>query len=363
MFQHPMNIIPHGVSFFHTFLKIKVIKMRNPNGYGTVAKLSGNRRAPYIVKKTVGWDDKGHPIYDIIGYAETREAGNMMLADYNRNPWDVDRAKITLEQLFDLWKEKKSVKLGGANRAALFAAYKHCATYWDKPYKQIRSYHMQDTIDHCGLGYSTQASIKNLWGHLDRFAVEMDIITRTYSGALTSDPIPTTSRKPFTAAEIAQLWARQTEPWVDTVLILLYTGWRISEFLGLRREDINLAAGTMTGGIKTNAGKNRVVPIHPKIHPLVELRLADSGSRLICFNGEPCSDDRYRKIWGNIMGTLGMNHTPHECRHTFESMLDSAGGNRKCIDLLMGHASRDTGNRVYNHKTLGELKATINLIP
>lgn len=87
--------------------------MRNPNGYGTVAKLSGQRRRPYIVKKTVGWNEKRQPIYDIIGYAETREAGNIMLAEYNRDPWDVDRAKITLQQLFDLWKEKKAPEAGG----------------------------------------------------------------------------------------------------------------------------------------------------------------------------------------------------------------------------------------------------------
>lgn len=67
--------------------------MRNPNGYGTVAKLSGKRRRPYIVKKTVGWNEKRQPIYDIIGYAETREAGNIMLAEYNRDPWDVDGRK------------------------------------------------------------------------------------------------------------------------------------------------------------------------------------------------------------------------------------------------------------------------------
>ena len=45
-----------------------------------------------------------------------------------------------------------------------------------------------------------------------------------------------------------------------------------------------------------------------------------------------------------------------------ETQLDSAGANRKCIDLLMGHVSKDTGNRVYNHKTLDELKATVELI-
>lgn len=140
--------------------------MRNPNGYGTVAKLSGQRRRPYIVKKTIGWNDKGHPIYDIIGYAETREAGNIMLAEYNRDPWDVDRAKITLQQLFDLWKEKKAPKLGESNRSSLCSAFKHCSAYVNKPYKQLRSYQMQETIDGCGKGYSTQAAIKNLWGEL-----------------------------------------------------------------------------------------------------------------------------------------------------------------------------------------------------
>ena len=74
--------------------------MRNPNGYGTVARLSGNRRRPFIVKKVADWKENGQPIYCIIGYAETREAGNMLLAEYNRDPWDVDRAKMTLQQLF-----------------------------------------------------------------------------------------------------------------------------------------------------------------------------------------------------------------------------------------------------------------------
>ena len=336
--------------------------MRNPNGYGTVAKLSGNRRRPFIVKKVIGWNDKGHPIYEIIGYTETREAGNMLLAEYNRDPWDVDRAKITVKELFELWKEKKAPKLGESNRSSLCSAFKHCSALWEKPYKQIRSYQMQETIDGCGKGYSTQAAIKNLWGHLDRFALEMDIINRCFSDLLTSDPIPPTSRLPFSKDEVKKVWAHQEQPWVDTVLILIYSGWRISELLNLKPEDIDLQAGTMKGGTKTKAGKNRLVPIHSKIRPLVEARLAESGPRLISYNGKACSQTQYRIFWADIMKALGMNHTPHECRHTFESQLDSARANRKCIDLLMGHVSKDTGNRVYNHKTLDELKAAVEMI-
>ena len=128
--------------------------MRNPNGYGTVARLAGHRRRPFIVKKVAKWKENGQPIYSVIGYAETREAGNMLLAEYNRDPWDVDRAKLTLQQLFDLWKEKKAPKLGESNRSSLCSAFKHCSTLAGKPYKQIKSFHMQDTIDGCRKGYT-----------------------------------------------------------------------------------------------------------------------------------------------------------------------------------------------------------------
>ena len=73
--------------------------MRNPNGYGSVVKLSGNRRRPFVVRKTTGWDKRGYPIYDIIGYTETREDGMIMLAQYNKDPWDVDKSRLTLDQL------------------------------------------------------------------------------------------------------------------------------------------------------------------------------------------------------------------------------------------------------------------------
>ena len=90
--------------------------MKNPNGYGSVVKLSGNRRKPFWVRKTTGWNDEGHPIYETIGYCVTREEGNILLAEYNKNPWDVDRIKITLQELFDLWLEKRFNKIEKKNQ-------------------------------------------------------------------------------------------------------------------------------------------------------------------------------------------------------------------------------------------------------
>ncbi len=347
--------------------------MKNPNGYGSVVRLSGNRRRPFWVRKTIGWNEKGHPVYETIGYTVTREEGNMLLAEYNKNPWDVDGVKITLQELFDLWLDKKASKLGKSNQSSLKSAYNHIKKLSSMKYREIRSFHMQDCIDFCGKGYSTQGAIKNLWGHLDRFALELDVITRMYSELLTSDPIPQTSRERFSDAEIKKIWkiyldaekgknfGKVPVEWIDTVLIFLYSGFRISELLTMKTKNICLNERTFKGGIKTSAGKNRIVPIHSQIFPLVQNRLDAESEFFININRKQISQTTYRKYWSELMNFLHIKKTPHECRHTFESILDSKGANRKCIDLMMGHVSKDIGNRVYNHKTLEELKTAIEL--
>lgn len=331
--------------------------MKNPNGYGTVTKLSGNRRKPWIVKEGISGRQKP------IGYTATKEEGMILLAQYNNDPWDIEADKITLQELFDLWEEKRAVKLGTSNRSSLKSAYKHCSKLGKVRYKQIKSYQMQDCIDSCGCGYSTQGAIKNLWGHLDRFALELDIISKRCSDLLTSDPIPETTKEIFTDEEVSRLWENQNFPWVDSVLFFLYTGFRISEMIDLRTETVNLQEWTLTGGTKTAAGKNRLIPIHSKIQSIVQKRFEQSKSGyLFEYNGKKLNQTQYREFWAAVMEALKMDHTPHECRHTFRSRLDSAGANKVCIDRLMGHKSKGTGERVYTHKNIEELRLNIELI-
>lgn len=334
-----------------------MIHMKNPNGYGTVTKLSGNRRKPFIVKEGISGRQKP------IGYAATREEGLIMLANYNKTPWDIDTDKVTLQELYDLWLEKRGGKLGSSNRASLKSAYNYCSRLGKVRYNQIKSYQMQDCIDGCGKGYSTQGAIKNLWGHLDRFAMELDIISKCCSDLLTSEPIPETTKKVFTDEEVSRLWDNKKLEWVDSVLFFLYTGFRISEMIELKTSNIDLEVGTMIGGTKTAAGKNRIVPIHSKIQSIVQYHVEHSQSGyLFEYNGKKLNQTQYREIWNAIMNKLQMNHTPHECRHTFRSRLDSAGANKVCIDRIMGHKSKGTGERVYTHKNIEELKMNIELI-
>ena len=79
-----------------------MVFMKLPNGYGSVVKLSGKRRNPYLVRKTIGWHfdkekDKQVQDFIIIGYAPTRAEGLQMLADYNKNPFDTKAAKMTFD--------------------------------------------------------------------------------------------------------------------------------------------------------------------------------------------------------------------------------------------------------------------------
>lgn len=336
--------------------------MKNPNGYGTVVKLSGNRRNPFAVRKTIGWNEKGHPIYKPIGYTATREEGLILLAEYNHNPYDVDMHKITVEEVYQMWSEREFSKMGKSNVASLKSAWKHCSVVYKMKYKELKAYQMQDCIDNCGCGYSTQGAIKNLFGHLDRFAMELDIIVKMNSILTSAPPIPETSKVPFTDDEVKTVWKVKEKEWVDSVLVFLYMGWRISELLSIKIEKVDLDQKIIVSGTKTKNGKDRVVPIHPKILPFIQRRYDEGNEYLFAYNGKRCSTAKYYLIWDEIMKELQLEHTPHECRHTFRSRLDSAGANSKCMDLLMGHKSKEVGKRVYTHKTIEELRETINLL-
>lgn len=341
------------------------MRKRNPNGYGCVTKLKGNRLRPYCIKVTVK-DSNGLSKQVIIGYAETLQKANILLAEWNNRHWYIDRDKITLNDLYQKWLKVKAPNLGASHRATLKSAYNHCSKYYSSIYRKLRSYHMQECVDECPAGYRTKRNIKTLFSHLDALAYELDIIDKMYSQLIVfNDTIPETTRTPFTQEQIDKLWSMvDKEPYVDTVLIYIYTGFRLRELLDMKIDSqVNLDEWYLQGGSKTAAGKGRIVPIHPRIRPLIQNLVDQNATYLFTTKkGFKFHQTSYYDIWNKIMDKLSIHKTVHETRHTFETNLDNAGANRKCIDMLMGHKSPDIGNRVYNHKTLEQLRDTINLL-
>lgn len=344
--------------------------MRLPNGYGSTYKLSGNRRRPWIARKTIGWSDEGKQLYQIIGYFKDRPEALQALAEFNKNPYSVEAAKITFAEIYERWKEENYRGKLDRRERSRFAPYKaafaRSAPLHDMIFVEIRKAHMQPIIDTCEKGYETKKKIKGLFNQLYQYALENDITKNNYARFV---KIPgeeaETTRRPFSQAEIDLLWDNLGRmDYIDTVLIMIYTGLRPGELMEIETANIFLDKRYMRGGFKTRAGKNRVIPINKKIHPLIEARL--SGGEYLIMNPTTGQRETYwnynNKKWKQLMEQLQMNHRPHDCRHTFASLMDTAGANKLCIKRIIGHKSQDLTDRVYTHKEIQELIAAVDMI-
>jgi len=343
--------------------------MRRANGTGGVIKLSGNRRRPYEARVTVGHYPNGRQIGKAIGYYATRDEATAALIEYVKSPYDIDTKHITMAEVFVLWlKQVKEVgRLAAGTIRTLRSGYKHCKPLYDKPYATIKAHMMQSCIDNCGQGYGVQQKIRNLFYNLDKYAYEYDIINKKYSEILVTDSPNAKEKKIFSDGEVITLLENIDKPWVDTVIILLYSGWRISELLGLLKKNVVIdpsgkTVNYMQGGIKTKAGKDRMVPIHSAILPLIKNRLSTCNTHLIEYDGKPVPYSSYLRHFCKLMDTLKMKHTIHETRHTFGTWLDLTRPSPACANKLMGHVCDDVRLRVYTHKNMEELRDTIELI-
>lgn len=341
--------------------------MKNPNGYGSVYKLSGKRRKPFGVRKTIGWDGNGKQLYQNIGYYKTRPEAMMALAEYNKNPYSVEASTVTFAELYDKWSmDKFNDKTSKSTINGYSAAYKLSSEIYDVKFVEIKKPHMQSVVDKCERGWATKKKIKVLFNQLFKFALENDIVTKDYSAFVDIGENETEStRKPFTSEEIQKLWDNvHRMDFIDTILIMIYTGMRPGELILIETTNVDIQNRSMIGGIKTSAGKNRIIPINEKIVPFIEHWYNKEHKFLIVNHEENQMKywNYYEEKWKKIMIQLEMEHLPHDCRHTFASLMDSAGANKLCIKRIMGHASKDITDKVYTHKDIEELKEAVNMI-
>lgn len=333
--------------------------MRNPNGYGTVFKLSGNRRRPWVAKASAVYDDTGKGKQPPIGYFKTKKEAVEALAAFNTNPYDLDGDKMTFSELYTAWYESKCETINSSSLKGFRWGYNKSAPLHDKVYSSLRVPDFQKIIDSGDYSSNGKITIRNLYRKLDKYALEHDLITKGYAGFVEVHSTKIKKEKhPFSNTEINRVWTESGDRFIDGILILLYTGMRAGELMSLENKNIFLEKNYMRGGEKTEFGKERVIPIHHRIKPLIEKYKTNEKY----FMNDYYDVSGYGKIFRKKMTELGMHHTSHECRHTVRSELDRVGANKVSIDLIMGHKSQGVGERHYTHKTIQELINTIELI-
>lgn len=348
--------------------------MKMANGMGSVYKLSGKRRNPWIARKTKGWDldeatGKAKQLYITIGYFPTRQEALTALVNYNNNPYDIETNTITFEEVYERWSVAHFQTIVPSAQRTWVSAFNHSKPLHKMRMRDIRANHLEGAIKEAKVGDSTKQRMKSLYNLMYKYALKYEIVDKDY--AALCDNVkrgkPTIVRVPYTDLEIATLWENVTFPFVDMVLIGIYSGWRPQELSILQIADIDLEAWTYYGGLKTDAGRNRCVPIHPLVRDLVKVNYEKAvamGSAYL-FNDESGQQgthltyDKYRGRFNKINKKLGMSHRPHDTRHTFITRAKDVNVNEYILKLMVGHSIEDVTEKVYTHRTMQQLQEEI----
>jgi integrase len=343
-----------------------VIKIRLPNGYGSIHKLSGNRRKPWAVRITVEYTDDGTQKYKYIGYYVTRPEAIAALADYNTNPYDLSKRKLTYAEVYDKYCQGRYLDKDDSIPNQYVAAFNRSTNLHDMTFTEIRTGNIQDAIDDCDKGYASKKNVKILANLLFKYALANDLVVKNYA-ELTKLPLQENSNKhkPFTSDELKTLWKNTNDYGVRFALIYCYSGLRPTELLRIKTENVFLEERYMLGGMKTAAGKNRAIPIAEKIYQFIvdwynpqnEYLITDEKSEHI----GTYDILRYR-YWERSPIIKQMDHLPHDGRHTCATLLNNANIPEVIIQKILGHAGKNITQKVYTHKTIKQLIDAINLI-
>lgn len=370
-------------------------RRRLPNGFGQITEIKGaNLRKPFRASVTVGKDDEGRCIKKLLkpeAYFETYNDAYTALLEYNKNPYDLDVA-ITVKQLYDEWSTEYFATITESAQRTVRAAWDFCSELYSMRVKDIRPRHIKGVMQngtklyrgeqHSTTPYS-QGRIKSLFNLMLDYAMEHEIVVVNYARTfdITDDVIKEQDRMkrahiPYTSEEMQILWDHADSiEWVDVMLIQCYSGWRPQEIGLIELDRVDIANWFFQGGMKTDAGIDRVVPIHTKIRPLVKRhydKAVSLGSKYL-FN---CTDtkthrssymltyDKYQQRYNKVRDFLHLNpeHRAHDGRKHFITMAKDAKVDEYAIKYMAGHQIADITEKVYTVRKPEWLQSEIEKI-
>ena len=371
--------------------------MAGKRGRGEGSVTYDRRRKRYRARVTIGWETneetgRTKQIVKTLGSNyKTKGEATSALAEYLKNPYDLNNKDITFEQLYKKWfdeyidtDEHESIKY------RVKVAYRYCSLIYNKKFREITIIDMKDCIYKgtatCVRGKykgeqrlaspQSKEIIKYLFNHIYDYALEARLVERNYAREFTLDKKVFQekeknykSKVPFSKEEIDKLWKSiEFVPFADMIVYACYSGWRPTELIKLKIKDVDLKNGFVKGGMKTSAGKNRLVPIHPLVSSIVEkyYKEAKSVGSDYLFNdvnnkfGIGLSYDQYLSRFNKVMNALHFRTeiTPHYTRHTFITKAKSreVNMNEYVLKIIVGHDVGDLTEHVYTHRELNDLK-------
>lgn len=327
--------------------------MRLPNGFGRITKIRNQKlRKPYRVMVTVGKDHNGRPIGRILkpeGYFKTYNEAYVALVKYHDNPYDLD-SMITMNELYNKWSEQHFEKLKSeGTKQNITSTWKKATGIYNMQVREVRTRHLKGCIDRADATITVKKRLKTIFNMMFDYAVMYDLVDKNYARELRLDLTDEHEHHiAFTEEELEILWQNITYPFVDVLLIQCYSGWRPREILNIKTNKINLDQNIIIGGMKTEAGKERIVPIHPAIRDLIVGKYHIDNEYLI-----EASYDTYRRGLIKIYKEFGLNpdHKPHDGRKTFVTLAKKYNVDEYAIKRIIGHSISDLTEDVYTERS------------
>lgn len=379
--------------------KAKPKRRRLPNGFGSITELKNqNLRNPFWARVCVGKTPFGKPILKPLKpqsmFATYNEA-YQALVDYNRNPYDLD-VSMTVRELYEKWTDFYFENKNESSKRTITSAWAYCSSVYNMRAKDIRARHIKGCMDE---GYrietkgnrkgekilptaGTKARIKSLFNLMLDYALEYEIVDKNYARTfdISEDIVREKEESKrghiiFSDSEMQILWDNVGKvKYVDWILIQCYMGWRPQELAILKLDDVDLNNWTITGGMKTDAGKQRTVPIHSKIKELVQENydFAESIESGYLFNAKgqthagswKLTYDKYANRFTQAIKELDLkeDHRPHDSRKTFVTMAKKAGMDDNAIKAIVGHKAQDITESAYTERDVEWLRKDIEKI-
>jgi len=351
-------------------------KKARGNGQGTAYKRKGC--STWTASVVIGWrtpeDDtkKPVPIKRTKGGFKTKKEALVYCDALQKSIQE--RKHLTLQAVFEEWKEKYSDRIAASTMAGYLSAYKHFSALHDILIENISAQNLQDCMDLCPAGKRTHQVMKViaglLWGYaFDSNYVERDITKNLYTGKGKSE-----QRDPISEEEVEIIrQAIGKEKYAEYIYSLCYLGFRPGEFLALTKSDLHHKDGVtyLVGGSKTDAGKDRPVPIPSAISGIILQRLNVDGTDLLFpqyqtnrkgeFIGyKKMSHDYFNKhVFKPMMNKLGIDDgkVPYCARHTYSDKLKDAEGDDKTKAKIFGHTDYEFTKKRYQSTNIQEIKA------
>lgn len=360
--------------------KRKARRRRLPNGFGQISEIKGqNLRKPFRAMVTVGKNENGRPICKMLkpeAYFATYNEAYEALMEYNKAPYAKD-SDMLLRELWDLWSDWYFEDMNPKSSNNLKAAWRYWHPLYEEKVVDIRPRQIRLCIDNAyrmvgnikkEASYHTKTRMKIVMNMMFDYAVEYGITDHNYARDIR---LPIGKKRaaerphiPFSKEELITLWENADSPFVKIILINCYSGWRPQEMCHMKRSNIDLNKWQFKGGMKTEAGKDRMVPIHTKIRSFVTefYRLSENinSDSLFCImhlvTGEYISIDsyfQYRYHFTKTINELGLlkEHRPHDCRKTFVTLAKEADVDEYAIKYMVGHKITDITEAVYTERS------------